>query len=346
MPSVAVLIVDAADADKERWDEYVLRNPAATFFHRFGWRNVLSQAFGHRAHYLIAEREGRVVGVLPLGEIKSLLFGHSLISTPFCVVGGAVADDDAARDALVEAACKRARELDVSYLELRHGSRQRPDWPCKDSQYVTFRKAISASDDENLKAIPRKQRAVVRQGIDAGLVGRIDETLDSLWSMYSESVRNLGTPVFSRRYFELLQKEFGADCEIMAVDSQGKTVSAVMSFYFRDEVLPYYGGGSVAARGAKANDFMYWSVMKRAAARGIRLFDYGRSKVGTGPYSFKKNWGFEPQPLHYEYYLVKAKEMPNVSPTNPKYSLMINVWRRMPLGLSRLLGPLIARNLG
>jgi FemAB-related protein (PEP-CTERM system-associated) len=346
MPSVAVLIVDAADADKERWDEYVLRNPAATFFHRFGWRNVLSQAFGHRAHYLIAEREGRVVGVLPLGEIKSLLFGHSLISTPFCVVGGAVADDDAARDALVEAACKRARELDVSYLELRHDARLRPDWPCKDSQYVTFRKAISASDDENLKAIPRKQRAVVRQGIDAGLVGRIDETLDSLWSMYSESVRNLGTPVFSRRYFELLQKEFGADCEIMAVDSQGKTVSAVMSFYFRDEVLPYYGGGSVAARGAKANDFMYWSVMKRAAARGIRLFDYGRSKVGTGPYSFKKNWGFEPQPLHYEYYLVKAKEMPNVSPTNPKYSLMINVWRRMPLGLSRLLGPLIARNLG
>jgi FemAB-related protein (PEP-CTERM system-associated) len=346
MPSVAVIIVDAADADRQRWDEYVLRTPAATFFHRFGWRNVLSQAFGHRAHYLIAERDGRVVGVLPLGEIKSLLFGHSLISTPFCVVGGAVADDDAARDALIDAACKRARELGVAYLELRHSSRQRPDWPCKDSQYVTFRKAITESDEENLKAIPRKQRAVVRQGIEAGLVGRVDEKLDSLWSMYSESVRNLGTPVFSRRYFELLRTEFGADCEIMAVDSQGKTVSAVMSFYFRDEVLPYYGGGSVAARGAKANDFMYWSVMKRAAARGIRLFDYGRSKVGTGPYSFKKNWGFEPQPLHYEYYLVKAKEMPNVSPTNPKYSLMINVWRRMPLGLSRLLGPPIARNLG
>lgn len=346
MPSVAVIIVDAADADKNRWDEYVLRTPAATFFHRFGWRNVLAQAFGHHAHYLLAEREGRVVGVLPLGEIRSLLFGHSLISTPFCVVGGAVADDDQARDALIEAACQRARELGVNYLELRHNARTQPDWPCKDSQYVTFRKAIVESDDENLKAIPRKQRAVVRQGIEAGLVGRVDETLDSLWSMYSESVRNLGTPVFSRKYFELLRKEFGADCEIMTVESKGETVSAVMSFYFRDEVLPYYGGGSVAARGAKANDFMYWSVMKRAAARGIRLFDYGRSKVGTGPYSFKKNWGFEPQPLYYEYYLVKAKEMPNVSPTNPKYSLMINVWRRMPLGLSRLLGPPIARNLG
>jgi FemAB-related protein (PEP-CTERM system-associated) len=338
-------VVDAAPADAARWDEFVLLHPEGTFFHRFGWKRALERAFGHRTHYLLAERGGRCVGVLPLGEIRSFLFGHALISTPFCVYGGPVAADAAARDALLDAACDRARALGVDYLELRSLARLRPDWPCKDDLYVTFRKPISASDEDNLKAIPRKQRAVVRAGIGGGLTSRIDADVKALWTLYSESVRNLGTPVFPRNWFRTLADEFADACEILTVEHAGQAVSSVMSFRFRDEILPYYGGGSAAARDCKANDFMYWEVMRRAAASGARLFDYGRSKRDTGSYRFKTHWGFEPAPLHYEYHLVKARAVPNVSPTNPKYRLFVETWKRLPLALSRRLGPLVARSL-
>ena len=122
-------------------------------------------------------------------------------------------------------------------------------------------------------------------------------------------------------------------------------LASVLTFFFRDEVVPYYGGGNAEARAYKANDFMYWDVMKRAAERGFRVFDYGRSKVGTGSYSFKKNWGFDPEPLPYQYRLVQASEMPNVSPANPKYRLMVEAWRRLPVSVSKILGPLVSRNL-
>jgi FemAB-related protein (PEP-CTERM system-associated) len=346
MTATTTRISDACDEDRDRWDEYVARHPQATFFHRFGWRQVLREAFRHKSHYLIAERDGRIVGVLPLGEIRSFLFGHALISTPFCVYGGALADDSQCEAQLIEAACGRARELKVDHLELRHLNRKLPTWPCKDSLYVTFRKPITADDAENLKAIPRKQRAMVRAGIDAGLSATVESDARPLWEMYSESVRNLGTPVYPQRYFAVLQREFGASCEIVTIRNGEQALASVMSFYFRDEVLPYYGGGSANARQFKANDFMYWVVMQRAAARGVRLFDYGRSKHDTGSFSFKKHWGFEPTPLYYEYYLVRAKALPNVSPTNPKYQMFIAAWRSLPLPVSRLLGPLLARSLG
>jgi len=186
----------------------------------------------------------------------------------------------------------------------------------------------------------------VRKGIDAGLIGEIDPNVSRFYDAYSESVHNLGTPVFARRYFEILREVFGDDCEILTITQNGRLVASVMSFYFRDEVLPYYGGGTALAREVKGNDFMYWELMRRSAERGVRVFDYGRSKRDTGSYSFKKNWGFEPEPLHYEYVLVKASRVPDVNPLNPKYQRFINIWKRLPLGVTRVIGPHLVKNLG
>jgi FemAB-related protein (PEP-CTERM system-associated) len=197
-----------------------------------------------------------------------------------------------------------------------------------------------------MKAIPRKQRAMVRKGIEAGLQSRQRDDLDTFFQIYAESVRNLGTPVFPRRYFRLLRDTFAGDCEISVIDHQGQDIAAVMSFYFRDEVLPYYGGSRPVARGLKGNDFMYWDLMRRAAERGVRIFDYGRSKQGSGSFSFKKNWGFVAQPLYYEYHLVKAREVPEVNPNNPRYRYFIEAWKHLPLPVANTLGPLLARNLG
>ena len=340
-PEVLLLAPDLESA----WDAFVKAHPEGTFFHLAGWREVLRRAFGHRTHYLVALAGGEVRGVLPLAEVKSLLFGHSLVSTPFCVYGGIVAADETAKAALEARACALARELGVDHLEMRNRRRQHPDWPVKDL-YVTFRKAIDADSEKNLLAIPRKQRAMVRKGIQKGLRSEIDARPDRHYAMYSESLRNLSTPVFSKRYLEILQDVFGEDCEILTVMHEAAPVASVLSFYFREEVLPYYGGGTLAARSVSGNDFMYWSVMERAREGGRRLFDYGRSKRGTGSFDFKTYWGFEPEPLYYEYFLVKRREMPNLSPTNPKYEAMIRIWRKLPIALTRLLGPPVAKHLG
>ena len=332
-------------ADAARWNAFVRRHPEGTFFHLAEWQTVLAKAFGHRTHYLLAEQGGEIRGVLPLAHVRSFVFGSALISTPFCVYGGIVSDDAAAHQALTARACELARSLDVDYLELRNRRRQFPEWPAKDL-YVTFRKKIDAESEANMLAIPRKQRAMVRKGLQKNLTVAIDADATRHYDIYSESLRNLGTPVFAKRYLETLQTTFGQDCEILTVLHEGAPVASVLSFYFRDEVLPYYGGGTLAARPVAGNDYMYWAVMERARERGLKLFDYGRSKRGTGAFDFKVHWGFEPEPLHYEYFLVRAAQLPNLSPTNPKYERMIRLWQRLPLRVTQMLGPPVARYLG
>jgi FemAB-related protein (PEP-CTERM system-associated) len=332
-------------ANTQAWDDFVNRHPDGSFFHLSGWKPVIEQAFGHRCYFYYSEQDGRINGVLPLVHIKSPLFGNALISNGFCVYGGILAEHEQAFEALLQQARQLARELGVDYLELRHRQQKLPDWPYK-PLYVTFRKEICADHERNMNDIPRKQRAMVRAGIKAGLSSVIDDNVERLFRAYSESVRNLGTPVFPKRYFQLLQQQFGAQCEVLTVEHEGRLVASVMSFYYKDEVLPYYGGGVEAARDLKGNDFMYWEVMRRAADRGCRIFDYGRSKLDTGSYRFKKHWGFEPQPLYYEIDLVKAQQLPDINPLNPKYRLFIAAWKRLPLPVSQIVGPWLAKDLG
>lgn len=328
-----------------RWNEFVNQHPESTFFHLAEWEQVLTGAFAHRAHYLLAERGRKIVGILPLAEVKSLLFGHALISTPFCVYGGILANDEAAHGALERAACELAEALGVDYLEMRNRRSRHPGWPAKDL-YATFRRPIDPEAEQNLRAIPRKQRAMVRKGIQRQLRVEIDGDVERVYDVYSESLRNLGTPVFSRGYMRLLRKTFAAQCEVLTVVNDEQPVASVMSFYFRDEVLPYYGGSTAAARALAANDFMYWQVMERARERGAKIFDFGRSKRGTGSFDFKCHWGFEPEPLCYEYFLVKARAVPNLSPANSKFARLIDLWQRLPVSVTRVIGPPIARNLG
>jgi FemAB-related protein (PEP-CTERM system-associated) len=344
VPDVSVEILD--DARAADWDAFVETCPEATFFHRAGWRQVLEQSLGHRAHYLYAQRDGRIVGVLPLGHVKSFLFGNALISVPFCVYGGVASGDADAERALTDAACRLAERLEVDYLELRNLKPRNPAWPRKDDLYVTFRKAIDPDVEQNMLAIPRKQRAMVRKGIKFELAGQVDADVGRFFPIYADSVRRLGTPVFARRYFETLKTVFGDDCEVLTVSRDGEPVSSVLSFYFRDEVLPYYGGGTEKSREVAGYDFLYWDLMRRACERGYRVFDYGRSKQGTGSFSFKKNWGFTPEPLHYEYHLVRATQVPDINPLNPRYRMFIAAWKRLPLPVANVLGPMISRGLG
>jgi FemAB-related protein (PEP-CTERM system-associated) len=262
------------------------------------------------------------------------------------VYGGVAAETHDAAAALEAEAQTLAQQLGVSHLELRNVAQRHADWPTQDL-YVTFRREISPDIEANMLAIPRKQRAMVRKGIKHGLRSEIDTNADRFFALFADNVHRHGTPALPKRYFEALQREFGADCEMLIVlDEAGRAVSSVLSFYFRNEVLPYYAGDDQSARELAANDFKYWEVMRRACERGCKIFDYGRSKRGTGSYSFKKNWGFEPTPLHYEYRLFRGDAIPENNPMNPKYRAFIALWRRLPIGFANRLGPFIVRNLG
>jgi FemAB-related protein (PEP-CTERM system-associated) len=346
-PLAPVVVREMGDADRDRWDAFVRSSPEATFFHLAAWRDVVEGVFGHRSSFLYAERGGRIVGVLPLARQKSALFGDALISLPFCVYGGVAAADRVAADALLDTAEKLADSLGVGHLECRNLVRhQRAAWTTTDL-YVTFRKDIVADHEANMLAIPRKQRAMVRKGIKANLVSVADDDIDRFFALYADNVHRHGTPAQSRRYFRTLKETFGDDCQVLTVVTPaGEPVSSVLSFRFREEILPYYAGDALASRETAANDFKYWELMRRSADAGCTLFDYGRSKVGTGPYDFKRNWGFTPEPLAYEYKLVRAPKVPENNPLNPKYRAFIALWQKLPLPVANALGPYIARSLG
>jgi FemAB-related protein (PEP-CTERM system-associated) len=334
------------DRDMHHWDAFVHSHAEGTFFHRIGWRTVFQQVFRLDPQYLIAERNSEIVGVLPLVLQRSLFFGTALLSLPFCVEGGPLALDGETDAALTSAALALQRQKRAPYLEYRSRKARREGWTARKDLYATFSRALSADDNENLQAIPRKQRAVVRKTLESGLKSEVNGNIGEVFHVYAESVRNLGTPVFPERYFSILLETFGKDCDTLTIKDDGIPVSAVLNFYHGDTVLPYYGGGTLLARRNGANDFLYWEVMRHAAARGYRRFDFGRSKAGTGAFAFKKNWGFAPEWLEYEYHFLPGRSMPDKNPLNPKYALMIQTWKKLPLPVANFLGPWLIRGLG
>ena len=334
--------------DCDKWDGYVKNHPDATVYHMSAWGRAVSKSMGHKCYYIYVEENDEICALVPLIHIKSVLFGNSLISVAFATGGGPIFDNQQALALLDEECRNLSHNLDVDFLECRNVDEVHDDWPSKKEMYSIFRKTLSSDNEENMLAIPRKQRAMVRKGIKFGLRAVVDDLPDRLFSMYSESLRNLGSPVFPKKLFYNLKQEYGENCEIVTIETeQGKAISSVMTFYFRDEVVPYYGGGTYEARGLAANDFMYWSLMERAVrVRHCRIFDFGRSKNGTGAFSFKKNWGFEAKPLNYEFILKNGGNMPDINPLNPKYQLMIKVWKKLPLSVANFIGPLISKSLG
>jgi FemAB-related protein (PEP-CTERM system-associated) len=343
-------VTELAQGDGARWDEFVRASPDGTFYHLSGWRGIVENSLRHRTYYLTCESDGELRAVLPLVHLRSRLFGNSLVSLPFLVYGGPVADTPEAEWAVVARAKELAEELGVDYLEFRNqrvldGSIHGSGWTT-DSSRATFRKIIDPDPDKNMKAIPRKQRAMVRKGIEAGLTSEMDDDVSRMYATLLECKRNLGTPFFDKHYLQTIKETFGDQSEILTVVRGRDTICSVMSFRYKDEILPYYGGGGVAARKYRGNDFMYWCVMERACQNGVRIFDYGRSTVGSGPYNFKRYWGFAPEPLGYQYHLVRGSALPNLNPANPKYRRAIEMWKRLPLPLAAILGPPIARRLG
>lgn len=338
-------ILTLHDENTVRWDEFVRSQPSGTFCHLSGWKRLLESVYGLDCCYYLAEESGNVVGVLPLARIKSLIFGHTLVSTPFCVYGGPLTMSQEVDIELTNAAVRQGHQLGVDYIEFRETESSRNNWFGKD-YYFGFQREIFSDPDANMKAVPRKQRAMIRKGIGNGLVSIENRDVDTFYAIYSVSVRNLGTPVYPKAYFAEMLKIFGDDSRILTVMKDNKAIASVLSLYYQDTVMPYYGGGLPVARELKAYDFMYWELMRRSCEQGLQKFDFGRSIKGTGSFSFKKNWGFEPQPLYYGQYMINAEKSPDLNPLSPEFEKYIRIWQKLPLPVANFIGPYIARNLG
>ena len=330
----------ARETERARIDAFV-DAVGGTPFHRTGWLLAGAAGCGQKAHCLVAERSGDLVGLLPLGEIRSPLFGAAMVSTGFGVDGGVLGEGV---ELLAEAAWTLARDRGIESVELRGGPV--PDgWTPDADSYLGFVRPIAADDEAELKAIPRKQRAEVRKALANELTvqtGADAAMLAEHYRVYAESVRNLGTPVFPARLFREAAARLDAD--VLTVRHRGRAVASVLSLYHGGTVYPYWGGGTQAARGLRANDLMYFALMRHARSRGCHRFDFGRSKVGTGAAAFKKNWGFEGRPLVYASRSIHGPRA--INPLNPKYAAMIAIWKRMPVWAARIAGPVIARGLG
>lgn len=348
---IDVRILDREDQNElARIDNFVGDHADGTAFHRPAWILGVSKACGHDWRYMLAENaEGDLQAILPLNLIHSALFGRALVSSGFAVGGGILSLSDQAIQMLADAAWNFAEVHSFPTVELRGGPTPCDKWQNKNGVYAGFVTDLAEDDENQLLAIPRKQRAEVRKGLKNELVVRIgsnDKDRADHYSVYAESVRNLGTPVFPKALFDEVMDAFGMDADILTVLSDGKAVASVLSLYHKGIVMPYWGGGSFDARRLRANDVMYYALMNHARERGCRRFDFGRSKVGTGAYAFKKNWGFEPEPLSYAIRTADGEEARDVNPMSPKYRLKVALWQKLPLSLANRLGPIIAKGLG
>lgn len=350
-PMVHTPVIREADlADRgeaEAIEAFVAANEGDVF-HRPLWLQAIAHGTGNSARGLIAERGGRLAGWLPLSDVHSPLFGRALVSSGFGVGGGVLAerDDDARR--LCRAAEELAARLSAASVELRGGSAP-ADWTTISGKHANFAAELAADDEAQLLAIPRKARAEVRKGLKHDLTvttGTAETDRAAHYAVYAQSVRNLGTPVFPRTLFDAVLDRFGGDADILTVRQGELPVASVLSLYHRGTVMPFWGGGTWSARGLRANERMYYELMTHARRRGCTRFDFGRSKTGSGPYAFKKNWGFTPAPLTYHEWSPPGTAPRNIDPTDAGYSAKIALWKRLPLPVANRLGPWIARGLG
>jgi FemAB-related protein (PEP-CTERM system-associated) len=339
---IRVLPLDSSNA--AGWDSFALGHPAGTFFHQTSWMRVMERTYAYRPHYFVAERDGQVTGIAPTFLVSSWLSGRCLISLPFAVYGGVCAVDSESEEALIGHLEDFAKEHQIEYLELRNRKGDvRPGYH-PNTRYASFTIPLMADPEKLYSAFPKDIRYMIRKGEKAGLQVRSGmDQLDSFYTLMAINLRRLGTPAFPRSLFVNLAHEYGNQVDLTLVYSGGKAVAGAMSFRFRDSLQPYYFGSLDEAKGLAANNFLWWKLIEHAAESGCSTFDFGRSKKGSGNFDFKKKWNPSIETLNYQVRLIRRSEVPNFSPTNPKFEMATNIWKKLPLGLTRMIGPRVVR---
>lgn len=340
--------VDLHNAEEARRIGAFVEEQGGSPFHLPTWLNAVERGTGQKACGLLAERAGRITGWLPLTILRSPLFGRALISSGFAVDGGILSSDPGSEARLAHAAGELAERLCCEEVELRGGTVP-SGWDAVTGKHSGFVCDLAEDDEAQLLAIPRKQRAEVRKSLQGELhvtVGSDEPDRAAHYACYAASVHNLGTPVFPRSLFDAVLDGFGESADILTVWDGDAPLASVLTLYHQGTAYPFWGGGVWRARAARANERMYYALMCHArVAKACTRFDFGRSKTGSGPWNYKKNWGFTPEPITYARWSAPGAAPRDVDPTSEAYSRKIDLWKKLPLPVANAIGPVIARGL-
>jgi FemAB-related protein (PEP-CTERM system-associated) len=334
----------AAHVTDAEWDAYVANHPAATGYHQSAWRDVFLKAFRHRSRYLAARRDGHISGILPIVVLDTWAYGKFGVSLPFVNYGGVVADDDETAGFLLNAARETGLKENWKYLEIRHVAQRFSELPVKTHKVGMYLPLPNfAPDLWNL--IDRKVRNQVRKAEKCNCVCRNGgiELLDSFYPVFARTMRDLGTPVYTKRFFSSILETFPESTRVFVVTIDDKPVAASLIYKWRKVVEVPWAASLREYRTQCANMLLYWEMLQWSIQKGATTFDFGRSTRDGGTYQFKRQWGAEPQQLHWEYWLRPDCTMPDMNPKNPKYSQVVATWQRLPVWLTNLVGPSLVR---
>ncbi len=344
MGSLPLIIEKYTDQGAD-WDQYVRNNPNGTLYHLTAWKNAIINTFDVEPSYFVAKNGDKICGILPLFLIRTMFSGIKALSIPYSVYGGILADDYNIEKKLLEMAIDYAREGGADHLEIRNLHTPGYNMDGLDL-YVTFIKELDETAEKILLSIPRKSRASIRNGYSKyNLTVSMDAELDTLYNLYLMNKRKLGSPQFPKSFFVNLVSQFKDQAGILTIYYQEKPVSAVIYFIYNDTILPYFSGADHRFNFTNANNIMYFELMKYALQQNLKKFDFGRSRSGTGPASFKKNMGFESQPLNYNFIMFKSDHIPNISPSNKKFNLATQMWKNLPLPVIKIIGPHVVKRI-
>jgi FemAB-related protein (PEP-CTERM system-associated) len=330
--------------DGRLWQEFVDAHPQATNYHRWNWKQVIENSFGWPTIYWMAKENGVAQGILPLVWQKSWLFGSFATSLPFLNAGGILANSQAAEQALLGEAIEFVKKVGAQHLELRHREQHPLDLHTKASK-VTLVLPVDFDSEKMWKALGTKMRTKVRKSMSFGMTAEFGglELLDDFYAVFSENMRELGTPVYGRNFFAEILRAFPDDTHICVVRRGPETVAASFLSGFRDRIEAVWSSSVPKYLSLKPNFFLYWNLLRFAGQKGYRLFDFGRSTAGSGTHEFKLQWGAQTIPLYWDYWLPNGADLPEINPQNPKYRLAIWLWQRIPLAVTRKIGPRIVR---
>lgn len=333
-------------ANRNRWDDYVQRADGATNYHRSGWMEVVRRAFGHDVYPLWAISDGEVVGVLPLVHMKSLLFGNFLTSMPFFNYGGVLANSSEVAEGLVEAAAQVAQSTGAAHVELRQLDSGLSGLPGRNHK-VSMRLDLSGGSEALWTGFKAKVRNQIRKAERSGLTADSGgaELLDEFYDVFSRNMRDLGTPVYPKRFFQCVLEEFSDSSRVFVIRHGEKCVAGSVTVWFRGLFEVPWASSIRSYNPMCPNNLLYWTMIRRACDLDCHTFDFGRSTPDKGTFRFKKQWGAAPRSMVWQYLLSEGRDMPDLSPDNPKYRLMVRTWQRLPVGLTKLLGPPIVRNI-
>lgn len=330
--------------DASEWDAFVASMPGAAGYHGHAWRMILERSFGHKSYMLAARIKGALSGVLPLVHMKSLLFGNFLVSLPFVTYGGLLCRDADSARVLLESAEDLRVQVGARHVELRHGGESDLDLPAKRHK-VAMMLPLPTDEQVMWTGFNAKVRNQVRKAQKAGLEAHWgkSELLDEFYAVFVRNMRDLGTPVYAKDFFANVLEGLPESTRIIVVRVHGEAVAAGL-LYHHGQTLEIPWASSIRDFNSLCpNNLMYWECIRYGIALGLGRFDLGRSTPGAGTFKFKAQWGAKPEALAWHYLLPQGVKLPDLTNQNPKYSLAIDMWRRLPLAVTRLIGPSIVR---